>query len=532
MILINDSLSFLSHNPRMFSWFGCDVSRSYLNKRYYVLVPLSALIGLMILIVTIIMAIASYLRDIDMTVSGFGHMASSVEASLIHEMVKVNERQLAVLEASLDKEKIVRGGLADSPIWAIAHKIKPGNHYIYFYNLNADRIDSYPDWLPPPGYQAALRPWYQVTTMPGDELVWFGPYPEYNTNELILSLIKRVRDDQGQLLGLLMVDMSFDSLQQALQRTVGSNQAALYLTLRDSGQLVVGSNMDLLADHPIEQHQGQQWLGLDVLCHGTFLKRELADIGWDLNIYLPPVLFRNSLYEALQMVVLPLISLFAIWCCTLSLLVRIFRQEQALVSGSLTGIVRNLESSPPITKANTWFVRRSLNEIDQVRARFLKGQDALLRDPLTGIMNRRAFEQHKSALELRGERFWLLLFDIDHFKGLNDSRGHAFGDQVLCRVANCLADVLGVSRVYRIGGDEFASLLQQPQDELAEKLNCLLDVVRHQQWREHKGQVTLSIGGACHSPVADPIFERADAALYRSKEAGRDCWHLADEAAD
>lgn len=99
-------------------------------------------------------------------------------------------------------------------------------------------------------------------------------------------------------------------------------------------------------------------------------------------------------------------------------------------------------------------------------------------------------------------------------------------------MANCLADVLGVSTVYRIGGDEFAALLQQPQDELAEKLYCLLDVVRHQQWREHKGQVTLSIGGACHSPVADPIFERADAALYRSKEAGRDCWHLADEAAD
>ncbi len=77
--------------------------------------PLSALLGLLILIVTIIMAIASYLRDINMTVSGFGHMASSVEASLIHEMVKVNERQLAVLEGSLDKEKIARGEPADSP---------------------------------------------------------------------------------------------------------------------------------------------------------------------------------------------------------------------------------------------------------------------------------------------------------------------------------------------------------------------------------------------------------------------------------
>ncbi len=125
------------------------MSRSYLNKRYYVLAPLSALLGLLILIVTIIMAIASYLRDIDMTVSGFGHMASSVEASLIHEMVKVNERQLAVLEGSLDKEKIARGEPADSPIWAIAHQIKPGNHYIYFYNLKADCIDSYPEWLAP-----------------------------------------------------------------------------------------------------------------------------------------------------------------------------------------------------------------------------------------------------------------------------------------------------------------------------------------------------------------------------------------------
>ncbi|MGN5290929.1 diguanylate cyclase domain-containing protein [Aeromonas sp. 11P] len=508
------------------------MSRSYLNKRYYVLAPLSALLGLLILIVTIIMAIASYLRDIDMTVSGFGHMASSVEASLIHEMVKVNERQLAVLEASLDKKKIARGEPADSPIWAIAHQIKPGNHYIYFYNLKADRIDSYPEWLAPPAYKAALRPWYQVTALPGDELVWFGPYPEYNTNELILSLIKRVRDEQGQLLGLLMVDMSFDSLQQALQRTVGSNQAALYLTLRDSGQLVVGSNMDLLAANTIKQHQSQQWLGLNVLCHGTFLKRELADIGWDLNIYLPPVLFRNSLYDALQMVVFPLLSLFAIWCCSLSLLVRIFRQEQELVSGSLTGIVRDLERSAPLTEPKTWFVRRSLNEIDQVRASFLKGQDALLRDPLTGIMNRRAFEQHKAALEQRGEWFWLLLFDVDHFKGINDSQGHAFGDQVLCRVANCLADVLGVSTVYRIGGDEFAALLQQPQDELAEKLGCLLELVRQQEWREHRGPITLSAGGACHSPAAGPIFERADAALYRSKEAGRDCWHLADEAAD
>ncbi|EKP0259344.1 GGDEF domain-containing protein [Aeromonas sobria] len=501
------------------------MSRPPLNRRYYVLALLSFVLGILVLFATLILTVASYLRDIDKTVAGFGHMASSVEAALIHEMVQVNERQLAVLEASLDKPAIARGEPANNPGWAIAHQIKRGNHYIYFYNPQSDLISSYPEWVRPSGYRASVRPWYKVLSMPGDKTVWLGPYPEYSTRELILTLVKRVRDDKGHLLGLLMVDMSFKALQQALKRTVGNNRAALYLTLRGSDELIVGSHLELLDTEARQVVGGHNWFGLDVLWRGTHIKRELEEIGWDLNIYLPPSVFRDGLKESLLMVV-PLLSLFLIWFLSIGFLVRIFRQEQALVSGCLSGIVQDPATAEPVAEANTWFVHSSLSEIDQVRATFLKDQDALLRDPLTGSMNRRAFEQHKLAFEQGETHFWLLLFDVDSFKGINDTLGHAFGDQVLVRVAHILAEELGENAVYRIGGDEFAALVQLECSELEAALVHLHYRVRSQEWREFKGRVTLSAGGASHQQDGTALFERADALLYQSKRSGRDCWHL------
>ncbi len=265
---------------------------------------------------------------------------------------------------------------------------------------------------------------------------------------------------------------------------------------------------------------------LEVIWHGRHLRRELEGIDWDLNIYLPPELFHDGLEEALLMVVLPLLSLFAIWFCSINFLVRVFNQEQALVAGSLTGIVRDPTQTP--CQLKTWFVHSSLSEIDQVRASFLQGQDALLHDPLTGIMNRRAFTQRRSELEESATPHWLLLFDVDNFKRINDNWGHTVGDGVLCRVAELLVVELGSGCVYRIGGDEFAALLAWPRSELEAGLTRLLARVRNQQWREFREAVTLSVGGA-HSPDDGVLlFERADECLYRSKRLGRDGWSLTE----
>lgn len=494
-----------------------------IKRRYYILTPLSVLLGALVLIATLLLALSSYLRSVDKTIAGYRHMLTSIEATLIHEMVLANQRQLAVLEASLDKAAIARGASAINPIWSIAHQFKHDAHYLYFYNARVDRVDSYPTRRVSPSYQPKRRPWYQALASGDDGLIWFGPYQDYGSRNQALTLLKRVEDGDGRLLGLLMVDMSFDALQEALRRAMGGEQAAIYLTERRTGQLVVGHHLSLLPSPVPEAESGT---GLDVIRHGSHLKLALADIGWDLNIYLPPDRFHDSLRETLRMVVLPALALLVIWLCSLLFLVRIFRQEQALVQGSLNGIIQDPERERAPARLRTWFVHGSLGEIDQVRSSLRRGQDALLQDPLTGIMNRRAFDRHRDELEQAGIPYWLVLLDLDCFKGINDNWGHGVGDAVLRRVATILAHSLGEARVYRIGGDEFAALLPWEDAEIAPALDHLLARVRALAWREFKEPITLSAGGARYPDAGDALFERADECLYRSKRQGRDRWHL------
>ncbi|MGY3902317.1 diguanylate cyclase domain-containing protein [Aeromonas lusitana] len=493
-----------------------------IKKRYYILTPLSFLLGALVLISTLLLAITSYLRSIDKTVAGYEQILTSIDATLIQEMVLDNQRQLAVLEASLDRQAIARGESAVNPIWAIAHQFKHDAHFLYFYNARFDEISSYPARALSMDYVPQQRPWYQAMNSDSDELIWFGPYQDFNSDKQSLTLIKRVEGD-GKLLGLLMVDLSFDSVQEALSRAMGNDQAAIYLTVRKSGQIIVGHNLGLIPKVQDEDAEPGT-LGLNVIRHGRHLKLELADVGWDLNIYLPPAQFHDSLQETLLMVVLPLLALLAFWLCSLLFLVRIFRQEQALVQGSLVGIMQHREEAP--SRPRTWFVRGSLGEIDQVRTSVRQGQNALLHDPLTGIMNRRAFDQHRCALEQAQTPYWLVLIDLDRFKRINDNWGHGVGDAVLYRVATILARTLGEGWVYRIGGDEFAAILPWSQSEVEQRLIYLLARVRGLKWREFKESITLSAGGAHYPDAGESLFERADECLYQSKHQGRDCWHL------
>ncbi|MDT8896544.1 diguanylate cyclase [Halomonas sp. I1] len=154
-------------------------------------------------------------------------------------------------------------------------------------------------------------------------------------------------------------------------------------------------------------------------------------------------------------------------------------------------------------------------------------------DPLTGLLNRRGLERRlEEALadwRKTGTPSALLLFDMDHFKPINDIGGHALGDEMLCRVAQVLAWTIRRSdHAARQGGDEFAVLLPSCTLEqawrIAESLRDLIGELKV----VHKGQalrVTLSIGVTCFEPGDQRIgnvMQRADAASYRAKRLGRD----------
>jgi diguanylate cyclase (GGDEF)-like protein len=167
---------------------------------------------------------------------------------------------------------------------------------------------------------------------------------------------------------------------------------------------------------------------------------------------------------------------------------------------------------------------------EAVRQRTEQLRRTTLLDPMTSLMNRRGFaEAYDAAMaQTSGSGIGLLLVDIDHFKAVNDTRGHGVGDEVIAGIAARLAGAVRGSDVCaRWGGDEFMVLLQDCDGRLLEQLATrALDAVRAGPFILSDGgsaAVTVSIGAciAAAGESLDAATHRADLALYRAKRAGR-----------
>jgi len=171
----------------------------------------------------------------------------------------------------------------------------------------------------------------------------------------------------------------------------------------------------------------------------------------------------------------------------------------------------------------------SVNKIEKLRSNLAEANDKAMRDALTGLGNRRFFDEELELSLKDDTALCLLMCDLDRFKAINDKFGHAVGDMVLKQFADILnAAARRDDFAARIGGEEFT--LVMPGVSLAEAAR-LAEQVRRQleakKWMLGSGaalgKVTASFGVARRRPGdnAADLFKRADAALYRAKSDGR-----------
>ncbi|NVM76089.1 diguanylate cyclase (GGDEF)-like protein [Duganella sp. SG902] len=196
--------------------------------------------------------------------------------------------------------------------------------------------------------------------------------------------------------------------------------------------------------------------------------------------------------------------------------------------------------------ARTAYLRRRQRELEgmvQARTAELRTIQSQLEtlaygDPLTGLANRRLFNDELRHLVAQAERggaaFTLLLIDLDHFKQINDSLGHDAGDALLVAAAERLrAAVRESDRAYRLGGDEFAVLLHQPLESGTPAAVCARILSNLAAPLAHGAdviEISASVGAASHrqGDSHEQLYKRADVALYEAKAAGRNTWRLAE----
>ena len=158
-----------------------------------------------------------------------------------------------------------------------------------------------------------------------------------------------------------------------------------------------------------------------------------------------------------------------------------------------------------------------------------------MHDPLTGLMNRNAFEGLKDYLKQSHKPMALLLLDVDKFKGVNDTYGHDMGDKVLQKVGHLLqGSFRSGDYPVRIGGDEFLVILNDFDEVNRSTIKRKLELITWQLEDTADGlpQVTLSVGVAFSKQgYNDELFNQADAALYAVKAAGRNGLKFFDELA-
>lgn len=179
-------------------------------------------------------------------------------------------------------------------------------------------------------------------------------------------------------------------------------------------------------------------------------------------------------------------------------------------------------------------LRESQKQIERLNTELEEVRNQSMKDPLTGVANRRAFDKRLAA-ELATSTssdtdLCLVLADIDHFKKVNDTYGHRVGDEVLKVFAKIISEnIKGQDMVARYGGEEFAIIL--PRTDLDSAFG-LIDKMRLQfsrtnlifkQSRQGLGKITASFGIASYRPGMDEkaFIEQADRKLYLAKDLGR-----------
>ena len=429
------------------------------------------------------------------------------------------------------------------------------------------------------GADVSQRPWWRSATQRpfiGDIhaalLLEALLQPDSGEPLRFVDIAAPVMDENGQLIGVVGAHLYTQWVRELVATVIATAEdmrGAQVLIINDNNQVIVGPpDLDLDANAPQSAaaaqtarigHLRESWLDGQPGVTGFATAngfRDFPGLGWRVLVHRPehhvlaPV---RRLQLRMALAALVVASVFA--GLALVLLRNVTRplreledalQRAAHVSDleslDVPGAFRELHQVVKQLRALALRIRNSEQQLDQERqvgrqqaTQIQALRETVATDPLTGVLNRRGLEDRLRRLQDSLDRFprpvSVIALDLDHFKAINDSHGHAAGDAVLKAMAAHIQGLLRTTDVFaRLGGEEFLAVLPEADatqaQQLAERLRASIEACVV----DHGGsgvRVTASFGvvsaSADQARDLQQLIRNADALTYRAKQAGRNC---------
>ena len=371
--------------------------------------------------------------------------------TLIYDQVKVDDisgPRLNNAESYLKEWRLYKGVMAD---------------LIYIYVGTAERqMLIYPEWQADAGFDPRTRPWYQLASQHLGKMVWTEPYYDYTNGNLVIALARAITDKEGKVRGVFAVDAVLAPFSAQLNRHL------------DNGyQMIVNQSGKVLA-HPdpsqlLKPMAHPDWLSRFSQEDGIFLDQDsrqfvaysrLPERNWVLISVLPA----SSIQAVVARASLNVLGVVVLASVLYALLALVWSRYFRRMLDEISTMIRASRMPPDgVPQGGMHELRHVYAELAEVSKDYHEARQHANLDKLTGLYNRRFFDERLNRLLLEQHAFCLAMIDLDGFKLVNDNYGHQTGDVVLKRVAKLGNQLLeDHGWVCRYGGEELVVLLANP----------------------------------------------------------------------
>ena len=431
-------------------------------------------------------------------------------------------------------------------IYQAMEKSDPDINYIYSgYSDGSLLINNY---IPPPGFNSVVRPWYQIALKVSPKISDGLPYQEIKSKKWLVSVSKALVNNRHEVTGVVSIDCSIDDVAQQLNKTDKRFSSSYSYAVNRNNEIIIHPNsayldktLSELCNAPIQLESQTGYFTYSVNGSEKFAFYSKVDsIGWTIitvvekNEIFKPIVMQIVLTVLLTVVIAILLG----WFLSISFsrrfvepLLELKKRVNNIIAGSGDATSYNYPNNEigTIAKDIEKLTENGLyNKNVELQSINKKLQVLSTTDQLTRLYNRHKLHEELEKEWRRAIRysspFSIVLFDIDWFKKVNDKYGHQTGDVVLKELAQLtLRQLRSSDTVGRWGGEEFLILCPEVKIdeayELAEKLRA--GIKQHQFVTD----LSITISAGVHELSAGEdiaeMIKRADEKLYKAKDLGR-----------